>query len=135
MPPSNRSFSRDRSVVHHQLRPGTIRRIVGFARPYRGAMAVFLVLVIVDALAGAATPLVYRAIIDHGIEDGRTGLVVALAALVAALAVLSAPSAWPSAGSPPASARASSTICAPRSSTTCSGCRSASSAAPRPAPS
>src|SRR5690606_19661990 len=61
-----------------------------FARPYRGALAVFLLLIVIDALAGAATPLVFRAIIDRGIEHGRSGLVAALAGLVAALAMLSA---------------------------------------------
>ena len=50
----------------------------------------FLLLVVVDTIAGAATPLIYKAIIDQGIEQGRTGLVIGLAGLVAGLAVLSA---------------------------------------------
>jgi len=87
---SFKTFSQDRSVVEHRLAPGTLRRIAGFAWPYRGAIAAFLALIVVDALAGAATPLIYRSIIDQGIQQGRTGLVVALACLVAALAVLSA---------------------------------------------
>ncbi len=90
MPRAAKTFAQDRSVVDHRLKPGTIRRILGFARPYRGALAVFLGLIILDALAGAATPLVYRAIIDQGIQQERTGLVVGLAALVAGLAVVSA---------------------------------------------
>ncbi|MGH2540700.1 MAG: ABC transporter ATP-binding protein, partial [Actinomycetota bacterium] len=90
MPPPHRTFSKDPSVTHHRLAPGTLRRILGFAKPYRTAIAVFLGLVVLDALAGAATPLVYRGIIDQGIQEGRSGLVVALAALVAALAVVSA---------------------------------------------
>lgn len=91
MPPrASKTFSQDRSVVEHRLKPGTVRRILGFARPYRAALAVFLALIVLDALAGAATPLVYRAIIDQGIQQGRTGLVVGLAVLVAGLAVVSA---------------------------------------------
>ncbi len=90
MPRAAKTFAQDRSVVDHRLKPGTIRRILGFARPYRGALAVFLGLIILDALAGAATPLVYRAIIDQGIQQERTGLVVGLAALVAGLAIVSA---------------------------------------------
>ena len=82
---SLQAFSQDRSVVDHRLAPGTIRRIGGFARPYRRAIAIFLVLIVIDAVAGAATPLIYRSIIDQGIQQGRTGLVVALAGLVAAL--------------------------------------------------
>jgi ATP-binding cassette subfamily B protein len=89
MPRAIRSFANDRSVVDHRLAPGTIRRIVAFARPYRRWIAVFLALVVLDALAGAATPLVYKAIIDEGIVAGRSGVVVALAAVVAALAVVS----------------------------------------------
>ena len=90
MPRAVRSLSQDRSVVHHRLAPGTVRRILGFARPYRTAIVLFLGLVVLDALAGAATPLLYRAIIDDGIQQERTGLVVVLAAAVGVLAVFSA---------------------------------------------
>src|SRR5690606_1087663 len=78
--PGMRSFARDRPVARHRLAPGTLRRIAGFARPYRAQLAVFLALVLLDALLGAATPLVYRSIIDDGIAEGRQGLVVGLAA-------------------------------------------------------
>ena len=47
-------------------------------------------MIVVDALAGAAGPLIYRAIIDQGIAEERPGLVVALAGLVALLALVSA---------------------------------------------
>jgi ATP-binding cassette subfamily B protein len=92
MPPNSprpSSFAKDRSVVDHRLAPGTVRRIIGFARPYRVQLALFLGLIVLDAIAGAATPLIYRAIIDQGIQEGDTGLVVGLAGLVAALAVVS----------------------------------------------
>ena len=90
MPRGVRSFTQDRSVVDHRFAPGTIGRILGFARPYRRAIAGFLALVVLDALVGAATPLLYRAIIDQGIVDERTGLVVALSAAVGMLALVSA---------------------------------------------
>jgi len=90
MPRPLKTFTQDRSVTSHRLAPGTIRRILGFARPYRAAIGVFLALIVLDALASAATPLLYRAIIDQGIADERTGLVVALAAVVGGLAVVSA---------------------------------------------
>ena len=76
MPHSVRSFSQDRTVVDHRLRSDTLRRIAAFAKPYRGAIALFLALIVVDTIAGAATPLIFKAIIDQGIEQGRTGLVV-----------------------------------------------------------
>ncbi|MBX3312973.1 MAG: ABC transporter ATP-binding protein [Actinobacteria bacterium] len=82
------SFSKDRSVKEHQLAPGTFRRILGFARPYRRQLAAFLVLVLADAAVGASVPLVYRAIIDKGIVEGRTQYVVALAVLLGGLALV-----------------------------------------------
>ncbi|MPY94353.1 MAG: ATP-binding cassette domain-containing protein [Acidimicrobiia bacterium] len=88
--PGVRSFARDRSVAQHRLAPGTLRRIAGFARPYRGKLAVFLALILLDSLLGVAAPLVYRSIIDDGIAHDRRGLVVGLAVLVAALATVSA---------------------------------------------
>lgn len=84
------SFSKDRSVNDHQLAPGTLRRILGFARPYRRAIAGFLALVLLNALAGAATPLVYRSIIDDGIAEQRRSYVIALAGVLAGLAVVTA---------------------------------------------
>ena len=58
-----RSFLQDASVRGHALAPGTVRRILRFAVPYRVHLLVFLVLLALDAAAGAATPLLYRAII------------------------------------------------------------------------
>ncbi|MGW5365522.1 ABC transporter ATP-binding protein [Actinopolymorpha pittospori] len=85
-----RSLMKDNSVKGHKLAPGTIRRILAFAVPYRSYLAFFLVLVAIDAAIGAATPLVYREIIDRGITPGRADVVVSLAAVVAVLALVSA---------------------------------------------
>ncbi|WP_169166104.1 ABC transporter ATP-binding protein [Cellulomonas taurus] len=85
-----RSFRLDPSVTQKKLTRDVLRRILGFARPYRGTITVFLILVAVDAAIGAATPLLFQRIIDRGIVPGRTGLVIALAAVVAALAITSA---------------------------------------------
>ena len=90
MPHNLRSFTQDRSVIEHRLTTGTLRRIVGFARPYRGGSPSSSLLIVVDAIAGAATRSIYRAIIDQGIAQERTDLVVALSGLLAVLAVLSA---------------------------------------------
>ena len=40
------SFQRDRSVTDRKLAPGTVRRIVRFAAPYRRMLVVFLVLIV-----------------------------------------------------------------------------------------
>jgi ATP-binding cassette subfamily B protein len=85
-----RSLRRDDTVTDQKLPKGIMRRIAGFARPYRRALAVFLVLIIVDAVIGAANPLIYRSIIDSGIRHHRSGLIVELAVLLAGLAVFGA---------------------------------------------
>lgn len=82
-----RSLLKDSSVRHHKLSAGTLRRILSFARPYRGYLAVFLVLVAFDAGTGAVTPLLFRAIIDRGIVPGHAEVVVWLALVVALLAI------------------------------------------------
>ena len=43
-----RSFSRDRSVAQRKLSRGTWRRVLSYARPYRGLITVFLALVVLD---------------------------------------------------------------------------------------
>jgi ATP-binding cassette, subfamily B, bacterial len=85
-----RSFRMDDSVTKQKLAPGTIRRIVRFAVPYRWQLAILLVLLVVDAGLGALNPLIYRAIINQGILGRNGALVVSLAAVVAGIAVVGA---------------------------------------------
>ncbi len=85
-----RSFSRDRSITHQRLAPGTVRRIFSYARPYRRELVLFLVLVALDAGITVAVPLLLRALIDDGILPRRTGVVLAIGAAVAGLAVFDA---------------------------------------------
>jgi ATP-binding cassette subfamily B protein len=85
-----RSFRRDQSVIHQQLPPGIVKRIGRFAAPYRRMLVVFLVLIVVDAIIGAANPLIYREIIDVGIFHHRVRLIEGLAVLVGLLALADA---------------------------------------------
>ena len=85
-----RSFRLDPSVTQRRITRDVLRRILGFARPYRRLIAVFLLIVALDATVGAVTPLIYRQIIDYGIPQGRTGFVLTLAGVVALLAVTAA---------------------------------------------
>ena len=85
-----RSLAQDRSVTRHRLAPGTLARIATFARPYRGRLTVFISLILLEAGLGALTPLVYRQIIDVGIADERTRLVVGLAFVLVGLAIAGA---------------------------------------------
>src|SRR5438094_193664 len=52
-----RSMRRDPALSAKNLREGTARRVIGFARPYRWLLLLFLVMVIFDALIGVATPV------------------------------------------------------------------------------
>lgn len=84
------SLRRDGSVTKQRLAPGTVRRIVGYALPYRRQIAAFLLLVVAGAGIVVANPLLMKAIIDDGIIPGDTGLVIALSAAIAGLALADA---------------------------------------------
>jgi ATP-binding cassette, subfamily B, bacterial len=84
------SFRQDSTVKQQKLKPGTVRRIVSFARPYNRQIGWFLVLVVIDAVLVVATPLIFARIIDDGVGQGDSALVTKLALLVALIAVVSA---------------------------------------------
>jgi ATP-binding cassette, subfamily B, bacterial len=85
-----RSFRRDDSIRSYKLSPGIVRRIIAFARPYRRKLAVFLALIVIDALLGAANPLLYRAIIDDGILTRNSAFIVEIGAILVVLAITDA---------------------------------------------
>ncbi|MGB9145069.1 MAG: ABC transporter ATP-binding protein [Acidobacteriaceae bacterium] len=82
-----RSFGQDASVLKQKVKPGTARRTLLFAAPYARQLAVFLVVVLVDATVGIANPLLYREIINKGILKGDAGLIVRLAVIVGLLGI------------------------------------------------
>ena len=85
-----RSFRRDPSVGKQKLAAGTVRRVWGFARPYRRYLSVFLVTVVLDALVSVATPLLFRSLIDTALPQRRLGLVYTIALVVAGLSIFDA---------------------------------------------
>ncbi|MFI9843782.1 ABC transporter ATP-binding protein [Nonomuraea sp. NPDC051941] len=84
------SLRRDGSVTKQRLRPGTVRRIARYAKPYRTHIAAFLLLVVAGAVIVIANPLLMKAIIDDGILARRPGVVVGLAVTIGALALVDA---------------------------------------------
>ncbi len=84
------SFRRDPSVTQQKLKPGTMRRIASYARPYRWLLVLFLLITIADAVITVANPLLLRSIIDNGILKRDTTLVLVLAGAAVALALLDA---------------------------------------------
>ena len=85
-----RGFRMDPSITKQKLKPGTIRRIAGYARPYRMHLTVFLLATAVDAVITVVNPLLLRDIIDHGILGRNEQLVILLACAVAGVAILDA---------------------------------------------
>ncbi|HYU04379.1 MAG TPA: ABC transporter transmembrane domain-containing protein, partial [Jatrophihabitantaceae bacterium] len=81
---------RDSSVVKKQIPPGTWKRILRFARPYRVDLIVFLVIVVLDALIGVATPVLAGKVVNEITKHGEVRVVVKIAIVIAALAVLDA---------------------------------------------
>ena len=77
-------------VAGRKLARGTVRRVLEFAAPHKRLLYTFIVLVVFSGTIGAANPLIYKEIINRGIIDKRTGLVLVLALVVAGLAILDA---------------------------------------------
>ncbi|MGC1238129.1 MAG: ABC transporter ATP-binding protein [Acidimicrobiales bacterium] len=82
-----RSLSRDRKILEHQIKKGTLPRILKFARHYRSALIFFLTVVVFDAIISSVSPLILREIIDVGIYEHHAHLVVELAIVTAVLAI------------------------------------------------
>jgi ATP-binding cassette, subfamily B, bacterial len=85
-----RHLRSDRSVVNNRLDRGTVRRVIGFARPHRRLISIFLALTVVDAAMVVVVPLLVQRIVDDGILKGDHGLVVLLALGMAGVALLNA---------------------------------------------
>jgi ATP-binding cassette, subfamily B, bacterial len=89
------------SVTRQQIKPGTVRRILPYAKRYRRPIALLLTLVVFTSASGTASPLLMAAIIDDGILRGRIPVVLWLSLATVGLAVAGAIfgylSAWASA--------------------------------------
>ena len=85
-----RSLTSDQSVKNQKLKPGTSKRIISFAKPYKIYLIVFLATVVIDSVLVVATPLLLRSLIDKGVIPGRGDVVTRLAIVVGVLAVADA---------------------------------------------
>ncbi len=83
-----RSLSRDASVRDASLAPGTWRRVLSYAGPYRREIITFLVVVVADSMLVVAVPLLLKSLIDDGVIPKDSSVVVRLALIVAGIAVL-----------------------------------------------
>jgi len=85
-----RSMRTDRNILEHQIKKGTLPRILTYAKQYRALLIVFLIAVVLDAVVSSVTPLLFAAIIDIGIKHKHEGLVIGLAVVGAGLAIFDA---------------------------------------------
>jgi ATP-binding cassette, subfamily B, bacterial len=80
-------FRMDPSITKQKIKPGTIRRIMGYARPYRVQLGLFLFATALDAVITVVNPLLLRELIDHGIITRDETVVVVVAVTVAGVAI------------------------------------------------
>jgi len=71
--------------LKQKIKSGTVRRTLAFALPYAGLLAVFLLVVIVDASITIINPLLFREIINNGILKGNAPLIIHFAVIVGCL--------------------------------------------------
>jgi ATP-binding cassette subfamily B protein len=84
------SFRHDPAITTQKVKPGTVRRIATYARPYRTALVLFLIASAGDAVVTVLNPLLLRVIVDKGIIPRDEEVVIAVAGAMAGVAVLDA---------------------------------------------
>jgi ATP-binding cassette subfamily B protein len=80
----------DPSVKNQKLKPGTVKRIASFAKPYKRHITIFLITVVIEALLIVTSPLLLRELIDKGVIPKDGTLVTKLALAVAFIAIFDA---------------------------------------------
>ena len=85
-----RSMTADPSIKEQKLKPGTVKRILSFAKPYQFSIYIYLVTVVIDAALIVATPLLLKKLIDDGVIPGDGAVVTQLALFVGLIALADA---------------------------------------------
>jgi ATP-binding cassette subfamily B protein len=85
-----RSMTRDASVKDKKISRDTVKRILGYAQPYKKLITFFLITLVFASLLSVAQPLLFRRIIDQGITPGDASLVTWTAVFIALLAIADA---------------------------------------------
>ncbi|MGH3914464.1 MAG: ABC transporter ATP-binding protein [Pseudonocardiaceae bacterium] len=79
-----------RGSTPRALAPGTLRRVITFAKPHQRLLLVFAGFSTVSAVLAVATPVLAGRVVDAIVGRAGTAVVVWLAGLIAALAVIDA---------------------------------------------
>jgi ATP-binding cassette subfamily B protein len=80
----------DDSITRQKVRPGTVRRILPYAKRYRWALVLLLLVTALDAVVTVANPLLLGTVIDRGIVPHRLGVLVVLSLVIAGLGLVDA---------------------------------------------
>ncbi len=82
------ALMRDPSALKQKVKSGTAKRMLRFAVPYAGLLAVLLAVVILGSAIGILNPLIYRHIVDYGILKGSATLIIRFSVLAAIVGLL-----------------------------------------------
>jgi ATP-binding cassette, subfamily B, bacterial len=89
-PSAWRTLHSDRGILENRIERRTLRRVMGFARPHRRLISLFLVGTVVDAGLVIVPPLLMQRLLDRGILAHDVTVVVWLAVGIALAAVADA---------------------------------------------
>jgi ATP-binding cassette, subfamily B, bacterial len=85
-----RSMRRGQTIENRRIGRATARRILSFAGPYRREISIFLMVIVVSAVIGVATPVLAGDVINEIKPNGSQRTIITLALIIAGLAVASA---------------------------------------------
>jgi ATP-binding cassette, subfamily B, bacterial len=85
-----RSLHSDRAILENKIERRTLRRVVGFSKPHRRLITLFLIGTVIDAGLVIVPPLLIQRLVDDGIAGSDVSLVVWLAVGIALAAVADA---------------------------------------------
>jgi len=83
-------FRLDDSITQQKVRPGTVRRIIPYAKQYRWMLLLLMVFTTLDAGITVVNPLLLGILIDKGIIPHQIPDIVTFSILIAALGLLGA---------------------------------------------
>src|SRR5204862_4021870 len=89
-PSAWRALHSDRGILENRIERRTLRRVVGFSKPHRKLIGIFLVGTVVDAGLVVVPPLLMQRLVDHGILAHDSSVVVWLAVGIALAAIADA---------------------------------------------
>lgn len=85
-----RSMTRDRKAIDRKISRALVARILTYARPYKAIVWAFLITLVVTSVLSVAQPLLFRRIVDQGIQVGDAAVVTSTAIIIAVLVLVDA---------------------------------------------